>query len=119
VHEQGQRHRTGRVGAVERELAVADPAADQQPVRALALGDRRVGGLDQGPVIPAGPLGAGPGREPLPGPGGQPPGQFACRERPGRRQDRVAFPDGQDIAQAAAGQLGAQLRVLAVDLMGT
>jgi len=29
-----------------RELAVADPAADQQPVRALTLGDRGVGGLD-------------------------------------------------------------------------
>ena len=46
LHEQGQWHRVGGVSAVERELAVADPAADQQPVRALAFGDRRVGGLD-------------------------------------------------------------------------
>ena len=79
---------------------------------------RWVGGLDQGPVIPAGAFGARPGREPLPGPGGQPPGQLARRERPGRRQDRVALPDGQDVAQAAAGQPSAQLRVLAVNLMG-
>ena len=45
-HELGQRHRVRGVGTVERELAVADPAADQQPVRAVAAGDRRVGGLD-------------------------------------------------------------------------
>ena len=43
VHELGQWHGMGCVGAVEGELAVADPAADQQPVRALARG---VGGLD-------------------------------------------------------------------------
>jgi hypothetical protein len=34
------------VGAVEGELAVADPAADQQPVRPAALGNDRVGGLN-------------------------------------------------------------------------
>ena len=45
-----------------------------------------------GPVIPAGALGAGPGGHPLPSPGGRPPGQL----------DRWA---------------GAQLRVLAVDLI--
>ena len=31
----------------------------------------------------------------------------------------MALRDGQDVAQAAAGQLGAQLGVLAVDLMAT
>lgn len=46
LYELDQWHGAGCVGAVERELAVADPAADQQPVRALALGDRGVGGLD-------------------------------------------------------------------------
>jgi len=34
------------MGAVEGVLAVADPAADQQPVRAVAGGDGRVGGVD-------------------------------------------------------------------------
>ena len=46
AHQLGQWHRAGRAGAVEGVLAVADPAADQQPVRPVALGDRRVGGLD-------------------------------------------------------------------------
>ena len=45
-HELGQWHGAGCVGAVERQLAVADPAADQQPVRAFAFGDRGVGDLD-------------------------------------------------------------------------
>jgi hypothetical protein len=34
------------MGAVKGVLAVADPAADRQPVRAVALGDRRVGDFD-------------------------------------------------------------------------
>ena len=72
LHKQGQWHRAGSVGAVEGVLAVADPAADQQPVPAVAVGDGRFGDLDQGPVIPAGTLGAGPGRDPLPGAGRHP-----------------------------------------------
>jgi hypothetical protein len=86
-------------------------------VRPRAVGDGGVGGLDQGPVIPAGPLGAGPGGEPLPGPRGQTPGQLDRRTRADPGGDRVALGHGQDIAQTAAGQLDAQLRVLAVDLM--
>jgi len=66
------------VGAVEGVLAVDDPAADQQPVRAAAFGDRGVGGVE-GPVIPAVAFGAGSGRQPLPGPGRQPPGQLSSR----------------------------------------
>jgi site-specific DNA recombinase len=45
-HQLGQGHRAGGVGAVEGVLAVADPAADQQPVRAGALADRGVGSVD-------------------------------------------------------------------------
>ena len=87
-HQPGQRHRAGGMGAVEGVLAVADPAADQQPVRPLAFGRDGVGDLDQGPVIPAGALGAGPGRDPLPGAGGQPLRQFGRRSAadPGDRQ---------------------------------
>ena len=106
------------MGAVEGVLAVADPAADQQPVRAVAVGDGGVGGLDQGPVIPAGALGAGAGGEPLPGPGGQPPGQLDRREGAGRRGDLVALGHRQDVAQAAAGEFGPRPGVLAVHFVG-
>jgi hypothetical protein len=60
----------GGVGAVEGVLAVADAAADQQPVRAAA-GDRcRSGASIRAQSYQPGALGAGPGRHPLPGPGG-------------------------------------------------
>jgi hypothetical protein len=65
-HKLGQGHWVRSVGAVERILAVADPVTDQQPMRTAALGNRRFGGIDKGPVIPAGPLGARAGRYPLP-----------------------------------------------------
>jgi site-specific DNA recombinase len=61
AHQPGHGHRAGGMGAVEGILAVADPAADQQPVWPVAVGHGGVGGLDQGPVIPAGALGARPG----------------------------------------------------------
>ncbi len=104
------------MGEIEGVLAVADPAADQQPVRPAALGHRWVGDLDQGPVIPAGAFGAGPGRDPLPGPGGQPPRQLDRRARADPGGYRVAPGHRQDIAEPAAGQLSAQDRVLAVHL---
>jgi hypothetical protein len=46
AYELGQGHRVKGMGAVEGILAVADPAADQQPVRAVAFGYCRVGGID-------------------------------------------------------------------------
>src|SRR4051794_33010872 len=74
----GEGDRPRCVGAVERVLAVADPAPDQQPVGAgsngaagvaagVAAGQGGVGDLDQGPVIPAGAFGSGTGGQPLPG----------------------------------------------------
>ena len=45
-HEQGQWHRVRGVGPVEGVLAVADPAADQQPVRPVAFSRGQVGDLD-------------------------------------------------------------------------
>ena len=45
-HQLGQWHRAGGMGAVEGVLAVADAAADQQPVRPVAFGDGWVGDLD-------------------------------------------------------------------------
>ena len=59
-HQLGQWHRAGGVGPVEGILAVADPAANEQPVQAAAGGHRLLGDLDQRPVIPAGALGARP-----------------------------------------------------------
>ena len=106
------------MGAVEGVLAVADAAPDQQPVRAAALGHCGVGGLDQDPVVPAGTFGAGPGRHPLPGPRRQQPGQLDRRARADPGDDQVTLGDGQDEAEPAAGQLGAQRRILAVDLIG-
>jgi hypothetical protein len=61
-HQLCQRYRPGSVSAVEGQLAISDAAADQQPVRPGAIGCRGIGGVDQGPVIPARSLGAGPGR---------------------------------------------------------
>ena len=85
----------------------------------VTFGDGRVGDVDQGPVVPAGALGAGSGREPLPGPGGQPMRQVDRRAGPGWRGDRVGLGHGQDVAQPAARQPGAQLGVLAVHFVGS
>jgi hypothetical protein len=116
LHQLGQRRWAGGVGAVEGVFAVAEAAADQQPARAVAGGQRRVGGLDQGPVIPAGALGAGPGGHPLPGPGRQPPGRLDRRACTDPGDDQVTPGYGQDVAEPEAGQLSAQGRVLAIDL---
>lgn len=45
-HQLGQRYRGGGAGTVEGVLTVADTAADQQPVRAAALGHHGISGLD-------------------------------------------------------------------------
>src|SRR6185369_8399215 len=110
--ERGQRDGPGRVRAVERQLPSASVAADEQPVLA---GEVVVAGVDQRPVVEPLPFGAGAGGDPLPGAGGEADGEFDgfARSYPGH--DRVVFRDGQDIADAAAGQFAAQRRVVAVD----
>ena len=118
LHQLGQRHRSERAGAVEGVLAVADAVPEQQPVRPAASGRGRVGGLAQGPVIPAGE-GALPWRRArrtsAAGPGGQPPGQLDRDARADPGNDKVTPGYGQDVAEPAGGQSGAQGRVLAVD----
>lgn len=84
-----------RGAAVEGQFAGVPVAADQQPVasRAAGLDD------DPGPVIPALALGAGPGRQPLPGPGRQFGRQCVRAQRTGGGAHGVAFGHGQHIAQ--------------------
>src|SRR5439155_13166309 len=65
----GQRDRSRAVGAVEGVLTAGAVAAEQQPVVAAVTGGG-VGGLDQGPVVPAFAFRAEPGRQSLPGPCG-------------------------------------------------
>jgi site-specific DNA recombinase len=103
LHQGGQRRPARGVAAVEGQLTGAPVAADQQP----AVSGQAGIDADPGPVIPALPLGAGPGADPLPGPARQLPGQCvraACGRRGG---DLVAPGDGQHIAGAAGFQAGA------------
>jgi len=94
AHQRGRRHLARRPAAIKGQFAGVPVAADQQPVASKAAG------LDgnPGPVVPAVALGAGPGRQPLPGPGRQLRGQGVHPDRPGTDGHRVALGHGQHVS---------------------
>src|SRR4051794_37638682 len=95
-------------------LAVADASGNEQPVHpatgpaagvsaGVAAAQGRIGDVDDGPVVPAGALGAGAGGEPLPRRGGQPDGQVDGPAGADAGGEPVGLDDGEDEPQAVSG----------------
>lgn len=105
--------RGGREAAVVGEFTGGAVAADQQPVTAWP----GLGQVDDGPIVEAVPLGAGSGRQLLPGPPGHLRGQGVGAELPGTGGDFGRAGDGEHVADLAFFKRGPQLRVAAVDLV--
>lgn len=73
--------------------------------------------VDLGPALLPLALRARTGREPLPGPPGDPCGEDLRLELPGVGDERVGAGHGQDIAGLAVFKRRPQVRVVAVDLL--
>ncbi|GGR62242.1 hypothetical protein GCM10010251_93760 [Streptomyces aurantiogriseus] len=102
AHQRGQRHRGRRPAAVVGQFTGGAVAADQQ----LVAAGSGFGQVDDGPFVETVPLGAGSGRQLLPGPLGDLRGQGVRAQLPRAGGDFMGTGDGEHVADPARFQRG-------------